>query len=661
MSVKNGFFTETKLPARISGLRRTSKGPSASHDALFKSLFEKKDSVIVSSTPKAFSAIHPEDFTENFYISDEELEAYAQGFLDVCTEENIEEILLDQEVEDESLDNIALDDSDIKLSMYRSFKSIYDKWISNSGSSTKNTSKRGYFFNNYGKNDDRTLLEHFKFVDRAGNNVGGKAVIDTNMLSELTSGGGKGPTESLYQLTSRILSKNNFDFWPTPANIPLTTANLSNEKLTEMFKSLDFIDEIKSGPIFNCVYIGGSSRILKDLNTKSNNCDTQESQYSDDSFDLTDSTDWPEDFKNSNDKGIAIFKVRYGQEAQNHFQTLTLDQQEFKETQESLEIIDRLASPKKGNSPSQVGKGNSLYDVYLTRAYNCTVSGLGNMSIQPLMYFKLDNVPMYRGTYLINSVKHKITSQKVETEFTGLRQPRITIPTVTDPISLLDLALSEEAIEGERGNLSSFNSSGGSSNNPNLDNPNNTKSLPASAGLAEVLKSAEYKEGTFAYEFALVIGTKEGYKKGSTNRPSRNNNPGNLVWSSGEFSTLDPSATIEPVNSKGQQRFAKFSTPELGAKALVEKKILKWAKGGYPSTVTNGCKQASITYRSNNNVPDSLSCIGGKGVNLTIEQFIYIYAPPSENNTERYVNQVVTTLAKKITGITRNSKIIDYL
>jgi hypothetical protein len=450
------IYRYTKSPARITGLRRAKKGPSQSHDKLFKSLFEEKDSVIVSSTPKSFAAIHPEDFTENFYISDIELEAYAQGFLDVCTEANIDSILLDQKVEDESLDNIALDDSDIKLSLYRSFKSIYDKWIANSGSSTKNTSKRGYFFNNYGKDDDRTLLEHFKFVDRAGNDVGVKAVIDTNMLSELTSGGGKGPTESLYGLTSRILSKNNFDFWPTPANIPLTTANLSNEKLSEMFKSLDFIDEIKSGPIFNCVYIGGSSRILNDLNNKSNNCGTQDSQYSNDSFDLTDSTDWPEDFKNGDDKGLAIFKVRYGQETQNHFQTLTIDQQEFKETQESLEIIDRLASPKKGNSPSQVGKGNSMYDVYLTRAYNCTVSGLGNMSIQPLMYFKLENVPMFRGTYLINSVKHKISSQKVETEFTGLRQPRVTIPTVTDPISLLDLALSEEAIEGERGNLASI-------------------------------------------------------------------------------------------------------------------------------------------------------------------------------------------------------------
>ena len=39
MAEGEGFFSEYKAPARISGLRRTSKGPSKSHDELFKKLF----------------------------------------------------------------------------------------------------------------------------------------------------------------------------------------------------------------------------------------------------------------------------------------------------------------------------------------------------------------------------------------------------------------------------------------------------------------------------------------------------------------------------------------------------------------------------------------------------------------------------------------------
>ena len=452
--MSNDIYSKSKSPARITGLRRAKKGPSQSHDKLFKSLFEEKDSVIVSSTPKVFSAIHPEDFTDNFYISDEELEAYAQGFLDVCTEENIDDILLDQEVEDESLDNIALDDSDIKLSLYRSFKSIYDKWIANSKIGDSN----GYFFNQYGQQDNRTLFQHFNFVNRGAADIGGKAVIDIATLSDLTNtSGGKGPTESLYQLTSRILSKNNFDFFALPTYIQYS--NFDTQSLADMFKAFpDKINEVTPSPTFLCVYIGGNSRAL---DIPRSGCDKDNKisfQYKNDSFDISDPTQYPTDISDS--QSLTAFKVRYGQEAQNHFTKIELDQQEFKETQESLMVIDALANPKKGGSPTQSGKGNNIYDMYLTRSYSCKVSALGNFQIQPLMYFQLDNVPMFKGTYMITNVTHKITPQKVETEFKGTRQPLVQTPIVVDPISLLDLALSEGTVEGERGSLGTFQGSG---------------------------------------------------------------------------------------------------------------------------------------------------------------------------------------------------------
>ena len=434
--------------------------PRELNEGLYKSLF--KDTAkhsIVSSSPKVFSAIHKNDFTDNFYISEDELESYSQGLLDILTNKNIDAVLEEEANEAQiDLDDIALDDKDIKLSLYRSFKSIYDKWISNSGKSTQKTPTKGYFFNNYGQDDDRTLFDHFKFINRANSDIGGQAIIDPNMLSELIStSNGKGPTESLYQVITNILSKNNFDFWPTPANIPLNTNSLPSEELKKMFTALDRFEKAQSGPIFNCVFMGGSSRQLKDLNNKEGGCELINSEYGDDGFDITEPTEWPEEISGNLDSGLVVFKVRYGQEAQNHFQSLEVDQTNFKETQESLLVIDKLANPNQGNSPSQAGKGNNIYDLNLTRAYNCTVKGLGNMSIQPLMYFKLENVPMFRGTYLINNVKHTITAHKVETEFTGLRQPKVTIPVVEDPVSLLDLALSEEAIEGQKlGSLGTF-------------------------------------------------------------------------------------------------------------------------------------------------------------------------------------------------------------
>ena len=161
-----------------------------------------------------------------------------------------------------------------------------------------------------------------------------------------------------------------------------------------------------------------------------------------------------------------------------------------------------------------------------------------------------------------------------------------------------------------------------------------------------IASTADSKE---IYEYALKL-----QQKGSTNRPSRNNNPGNLDGSN--YKDIDPGVTLEPKNSKGESRFARFTTPELGAKALVERKIKSWARGNYPGTIVNGSSSKSNAYRATWNVPNSLKGIAGKRVELTIEQFFFIYAPPSENNTIGYINSVVSSLKKNYPEVTKLSK-----
>jgi hypothetical protein len=441
---------------RIIGLKKEESGNQ--NKVLYDELFVKDSGYrLVSSTPKVFSAIHPDDFGENFYISEEELDFYIEGFIQAVSD-NVGDVIDNLVKEDSAkLDDIesGLDDLDIKLSLYRSFKSLYDKWISNSIS--PNGVTNGYFYNNYGGDDDRMLYEHFKFVNRANQNIGDKAVIDFSYLSNLANTqNGQGPTQSLYESLTGLLSENKFDFWPLPANISLTQDSLSNEDVKDIFRTLTLVTDLKPGPTFVCVYIGGSSRTLADLQSSGDACVNNNGSfyYTDDSFDITKVEDWPAEYAASNE-GVVVFKVRYGQEAQNHFDSIELDQTEFKETQESLQIIDALTNPNSGSNPSKTGKGNNMYDVYLTRSYNCTVSGLGNMSIQPLMHFKLENVPMFRGTYLITGVKHTITPHNIKTEFTGMRQPKITIPVVTEALSLIDLALAETITQGTVQNDSS--------------------------------------------------------------------------------------------------------------------------------------------------------------------------------------------------------------
>lgn len=186
---------------------------------------------------------------------------------------------------------------------------------------------------------------------------------------------------------------------------------------------------------------------------------------------------------------------------------------------------------------------------------------------------------------------------------------------------------------------------------PPADNPNKVKGNPL---LKEVLKSAGYQPGTASYELALTIGTKEGWNPndngGVGSRSYRNNNPGNLDF--GPLAkAIDPNATMEN-NPYGRNRFAAFTTAELGAKALVEAKIKRWAGGSMPPTAGNGSLLEQATGRR-----------WKKGTPPTFREFMYTYAPPNENNTEGYLSTVVSNLNSAFpqSGVTADSTVIDII
>jgi hypothetical protein len=163
-------------------------------------------------------------------------------------------------------------------------------------------------------------------------------------------------------------------------------------------------------------------------------------------------------------------------------------------------------------------------------------------------------------------------------------------------------------------------------------NDNNKKDL------GSIIKMAGYQPGTPEYNIALFIGNHEVWSPGT--RSFRNNNPGNL--SGTDFKDIDPNVTLEPKGT-----YAKFSTPELGVKALVEKKIKKWSNGKMPITMGN---QTLIVKNK-----------GGEkyvqGQKPTVAQFFYTYAPPNENDTELYINSFLS----KVGGTDRNTILLDLL
>ena len=57
---------------------------------------------------------------------------------------------------------------------------------------------------------------------------------------------------------------------------------------------------------------------------------------------------------------------------------------------------------------------------------------MGCANIFPFMYFQLNNVPMFKGAYIITDVKHSIAPGDMKTKFTGVRVSKNQIPFNTD-------------------------------------------------------------------------------------------------------------------------------------------------------------------------------------------------------------------------------------
>lgn len=351
----------------------------------------------------------------------------------------------------------TINDDKIKLNIYRTLKSIHDKWIGGSN---------GEFFHQCGepneldKNiaaaDGRStprLIDSYRFVNRAYNDIGEQFLINpAALVKELTGNF----NQSYYDVTARILADNNFDFIPLPTFINFRT----EDELRTMFDTLDYNKGMSAGqvgPAFVCVYVGQTSNKL-DLG----------SDHPNDGIDIRCDENGnllglPEDFASDtkrNESGnpiehnIPVFEVNYGDQNQSIFKDIKLDQSEFSETDESLKVIDDIAN--RGSETNQSYAGQNLFNVYQIRSYAAEIEMLGNAMIQPMMYFQLNNIPMFHGAYMILNVSHNIKPNHMTTKFKGVRVRRTDTPLIEGDTLFMTLLGSLTEVDTEGATIGDF-------------------------------------------------------------------------------------------------------------------------------------------------------------------------------------------------------------
>lgn len=374
-------------------------------------------------------------------------------------------------------DEIAKDEIEIRTGTYYRIKSLYDKNVSftnlniNDDRLIKKDSKElgnadvnailnsPLFFNFNVQQQDicddagliapssevlKDLVDYISVVDRGNNPFGTKVLVDIVSLKQTLSDDlfkaseiDKATSKSMWTILSKLASDHEFLLMPLTSYINLsggvTEKGDPYALAHDMFGVFNNLEMWESNPAFIFQYSSLTSSIntgnKQKVSAKSNFdlsntfcLDVDPNSLDVDGNGKILNEDAPSDVRNSK---VSSFVVDFANQNQNMFESIQISTDEFANTEESIKAQVGLVATD--NQP--VLSTGKLFSAMENRSYSCTVTSLGNATIQPLTYFYLRNVPLFYGTYWITNVSHKIAPNTMTTTFKGVRQPIARKPT----------------------------------------------------------------------------------------------------------------------------------------------------------------------------------------------------------------------------------------
>ena len=299
---------------------------------------------------------------------------------------------------------------DIKVAMYHYCKIFFDKWVAGADlDKLLSDWSLGSFFDPLDPRNGR-----FHFIDSFYNEIGNRVLVNPQILYEDIAACQTQNGFNLMTVFSDLFSKNRFTFFCLENFKDL----MDYDNYQDMFKPLPYNSMGKDDIISDFVAIYSyepSSRL-----------DIEDGTYPGDGFMLNNEELYPYAIKHKDmnyDYPIPAFGVTYGMQNQSYFNSIEVSMEKPMATEQSLKSQYLLAGTATDKTlvREYVPYGQDLFSIYSNNMYQCTVKMMGCAHIQPLMYFCLTNVPLFRGAYLISKVEHSITPGNIETTFTGTR------------------------------------------------------------------------------------------------------------------------------------------------------------------------------------------------------------------------------------------------
>lgn len=344
---------------------------------------------------------------------------------DSITDEDINATLDDIYKESEEGDQFESDD--LRLSVYMNLKQLYERWFCLSNKDrwkvvldeTDTTSEDGYTESDFA---------NFIYIDSFYHNIGNRLMANVEAMSELmgrcmpTGDTDENGNFSLFTYLSEVAQKNGGNLMA----LPVPFGGKDEISMVNMFTAVPYIRKglrVNDTSTYVFLYPYQMSQHLNGI-----------TQYEGDSFMLTDNggklseDEMPSSLSDNEGNYIGAFGVTYAKQNQAFFRNFGLNMNNPGVTESSIASTMNIASSAAQNPRATALFAQDVYRNYSNYSYECSMEMMGNAQIMPMMYFQLNGIPMWNGTYMIKSVSHSITPGNMTTSFSGYRMNKNAIP-----------------------------------------------------------------------------------------------------------------------------------------------------------------------------------------------------------------------------------------
>lgn len=335
----------------------------------------------------------------------------------------------------------------IQVGVYNYIKNLYDKWL-------LQVDEKMFSVTNFYK-------PNFYFMTSYYENLYNKLVVNCETVTDLYRK--MAYEQSLWNYLDHVISEHNCQWYITPDFIPFGQNLKENkEMLYDVFKPYSYHD-LSLNTHYNgqnMASYANCNRFIAVLKSEIPNtiAPPTYTEYKQDGFTmvqsigqrdengnpvyegtddlsnifptrkaelLNDKTEYNELRDNSVwDGAVPCFGVTMTRQNQHLFENVDVNMENPIVTDISARTYEDIVNVGKTGERRVYFHGQDIYKVYSAYSYGCKVTMLGDAQIQPLMYFQLNNIPMWHGAYLIYKVSHVLTVGDMKTTFEGQRVSR---------------------------------------------------------------------------------------------------------------------------------------------------------------------------------------------------------------------------------------------